>query len=354
MTDHSSIPPTEPEDRNADLRRQIGDALEKGSVAEAHPAPGDSSFFDALLEMRRHVDAETDQPTGDAAGRMWAGIEEATRKEEGESVRPARPRQLRESTDHTSRKPAARLGRHVSNLRTVQITWLSAAAVVLATAVITVLMLRAPEPLLVASAGETSLEYTTDDGSVVTLRAHSDLYQLDAGDSGARFRLEGEAFFDVTERSKGPFSVVAGTAIVEVLGTRFNLGTWSGETGVYLEEGRVRFAHATSGQDVILLPGQSSRTEGDDVLPPVAAAPARHTDWLEDALEFDQQPVHLIARELEQQYDVDLGIPDSLAAETLSGRLILGSVDESLQDLARALGGRFVPSGPDAYRFESQ
>ncbi|NNF04722.1 MAG: hypothetical protein HKN17_09660, partial [Rhodothermales bacterium] len=134
----------------------------------------------------------------------------------------------------------------------------------------------------------------------------------------------------------------------------FNVGTWSGETTVYLEEGRIRFVHASGGQDVILAPGQSSRTEGERLLPPVGAAPTEHTDWLRNELEFDQQPVHLIARELEQQYDIDIDVPDSVASQTLSGRLLLGGVDASLGDLALALGGRFVPSGSGSYRFETR
>lgn len=341
MTDDPGYPRDEQEDRNADLLRRIGEALEEGSVAEARPAPGDSPFFDALLGMKDRAQASADRSADAASRRMWAGIEEATQAGRHE---PA---------DRDLREPAERSGRRAS-VRPIRLAWLSAAAVVLAAAVITLLMLRSPRPVLVASAGETSVEYTTDDGSVVMLRAHSDLYRLSAAGSGARFRLEGEAFFDVTTRREGAFAVEAGDAVVEVLGTRFNVGTWSGETSVYLEEGRVRFAHASSGKDVVLLPGQSSRTDGDDVLPPVATVPTEHTDWLAGALEFDQQPVRLVLRELEQQYDITINVPDTLATETLSGRLLLGSVEESLRDLAVTLGGRFVSSGPDAYRFESR
>ncbi|MEX0599943.1 MAG: FecR domain-containing protein, partial [Rhodothermales bacterium] len=304
-----------------------------GAAADTRPTPDDGPFFGSLMEMKRLEDARRDRPSEEAAQRVWARVDDATRSTR---IRPDRSAVRR------------------SDRRTPRWVWLSAAAAVLAFAVVTMLTLRTPEPVLVARAGAASIEFTTEDGSLVTLRAHSDLYRLDAPDAGARYRLEGEAFFDVTERSTGTFAVEAGTAVVEVLGTRFNLSTWSGETSVYLEEGRIRFVHAASGREVVLQPGQSSRTITDGVLDPMDDVPDMHVDWLAGAIEFDQQPVRVVAAELEQHYDIAIEIPDTMADETLSGRVLLGSVEESLEDLGLALGGRFIPAGPDVYRFESQ
>lgn len=235
--------------------------------------------------------------------------------------------------------------------RTPAWVWMSAAAAVVLAGIVALLTLGGPDAELVAAAGAERTEYTTADGSVVTLRPYSNLYQVDASGSDVRYRIEGEAFFDVVERDEGTFAVEAGTALVEVLGTRFNLSTWGEGTAVFLEEGRIRFSHLTTGGAVTLDPGQSSRAAAGGVAAPVDEAPDVYLDWLSGAVAFEQRPARLVAAELEQHFDIDLDIPEAPGVETLSGRILLTDPASSLDDLGQVMGGRFVEAGPDVYRF---
>ncbi|MEX1054818.1 MAG: FecR domain-containing protein, partial [Rhodothermales bacterium] len=214
---------------------------------------------------------------------------------------------------------------------------------------ILIVFLTRPDATLVARAGADAMDYTAADGSVVTLRPYSDLYELE----DSHYRIEGEAFFVVTKRDRGGFIVEAGQARVEVLGTRFNLSTWGGETAVYLEEGRIQFA--ARGEAVILEPGQLSRfTVGGEISQPQEEAPGEHLDWLNGEIQFEQRPVRLVAAELEQHFGVHITIPGSMQDETLTGRVLLDAREQSLEDLGRAMGGTLVEVRPDYYRFESQ
>ena len=216
-------------------------------------------------------------------------------------------------------------------------------------AVLLIVFLTRPQASLIASAGADAVEYTAADGSVVTLRPYSELYKV--GES--RYRIEGEAFFVVTKRDGSRFVVEAGQAQVEVLGTRFNLSTWGGETAVYLEEGRIRFE--ASGEAVILAPGQWSRvTGGGELMEPLAEAPDQHLDWLNGEMHFEQRPVRLLAAELEQHFGIHLTISGSMQDETLSGRILLDAKEQSLEDLGRVMGGTFVEVRRNFYRFEPQ
>ncbi|OOG18892.1 hypothetical protein BWD42_02725 [Sphingobacterium sp. CZ-UAM] len=75
-------------------------------------------------------------------------------------------------------------------------------------------------------------------------------------------KLDGEAFFDVTKNPKKKFSVqTAANAVVEVLGTRFNVDAYHTDSTVRttLEEGRVQFKYQsdTGPKSLLLEPSQT-------------------------------------------------------------------------------------------------
>ena len=300
-------------EEDAELARRIGIGLERGSVTRAEPR---DAFLEALLGFR----GQAERPSEASSRRVWERIEESTR--------PAR-------LDRPPRRSPLRR----------RWVWATAAAA----AVIVMFILTRPTTTLVASSEADAVEYIAADGSVVTLRPHSELYSV----GNSRYRIEGEAFFIVTKRDRGRFVVEAGDAQVEVLGTRFNLSTWGGETAVYLEEGRIRFEAA--GEAVTLEPGQSSRVvAGGEPMRPLAAAPDEHLDWIQGEMQFEERPVRLLTAEMEQHFGIRLTIPGSIQDETLSGRILLDEREQSLDDLGRAMGGRFVEVDRNSYRFVPQ
>lgn len=300
------------DDPDLALARQIG--ARQGSEAGT-----DQDFLHALAAFG---DAATTPPPPEVSARLWAAI--------APSVTAGRPGVRR----------VAPLGR-----------WLAAAMVVLALGLAWWLLRPTATPALVAQSQSTTLRYTTPDGSVVTLRPHSRLMALETREDVQRYQLVGEGYFEVVPNPSRTFVVETEAARVSVLGTRFNVSTWGAQTTVYLDEGRVALEHRTSGQTVVLAPGQRSQT-GADGLAPRAADRLEYLDWLRNELVFTQQPLRQVVAEVQQHFDVRLELPDTLLSETLSGRILLQDPTASLRDLGTVLGGRFVPAGTKRFRWQ--
>ncbi len=95
------------------------------------------------------------------------------------------------------------------------------------------------------------------DGTKVWLNAESRLvYPSRFGPGRREVAVKGEAYFDVAADAARPFIVKAGGMDVEVLGTQFNLNTYSGAIYATLTQGKVRTAAA--GGSVILNPGEQA------------------------------------------------------------------------------------------------
>ena len=225
-----------------------------------------------------------------------------------------------------------------------------AASVAIAAVVAWLVLADAPEPVQVAAATTSIEAYTAPDGSTIRLRPHSTLYRIDS-EGERRYRLNGEALFEVTPRPNRPFVVEAGALRVQVLGTTFTAHTW-GQPAVFLQEGRVQLSTATDGEGVILQPGQrSTLTAAGTLTPPTAADSTAALDWLRQEVVFQSQPMADVVAELEQHYDLTITLPDAVAAETLSGQIALGTPQQSLEDLGLVLGGWFERVDARTYRF---
>jgi ferric-dicitrate binding protein FerR (iron transport regulator) len=58
-----------------------------------------------------------------------------------------------------------------------------------------------------------------------------------------------------------------------------------------------------------------------------------------------------VSAELARHYGVEVVLPANVEGETVSGSLVLGPRDETLEALGRVLGGRFEDNGTGVYRF---
>ena len=325
--------PTLPDhDRDLQMARSIGRQLESGRPLS--PLAAADPMMDALLQFRTAYTASQDTllPEADVSRRLWNAIAEVTINR-----RPARIVMLR---------PAVfRFAVAASLLAAVAIGWL--------------LMRPAATPQLLAEAGTVIVRHVLDDGSAVTLRPHSRLVvrHIEKGFSfqAVHYRLEGEAFFDVTHDEGRTFAVEAGPGLVSVLGTEFNVSTWSDEVSVFLREGRVELKNTASGQAVVLSPGQTGAVWADRVaVRDEPAAEATWLDWMNGEIVFRQAPIGDVVEELAFHYDIHIEVPPERAAETITGPIALDSLDEVLVRLDRVMsGGRFVQTGPSEYRFEA-
>ena len=200
-------------------------------------------------------------------------------------------------------------------------------------------------PTVVASASGEIETWTGPDGSTVALRPQSQLVRQ----GGERaYALTGEAFFDVESDPSRPFTIETAAGDVRVLGTRFNVSTWGGETHVYVEEGRVEISSRSNalvlnaGEGGVLLGASAERLRS-----PEADA---FLDWQRGEAVFSRESVQRVASEIEHHFAVVVRLPPGVGRETVSGVIALDSAPQALEQLGRILGGTFQREG-GAYRF---
>jgi ferric-dicitrate binding protein FerR (iron transport regulator) len=202
---------------------------------------------------------------------------------------------------------------------------------------------------LVAVAARTERDTVTlADGSTVILAAESRLeYPGEFAATSRDVTLVGEAFFRVSQDAAKPFVVRAGTALVQVVGTEFVVRTpadSANDVTIAVAEGSVsvRPRGAPSGQGVLLHPNQVARVNPEGVTTVSDAGDLdRYLGWVEGRLVFDNAPLPVVLAELERWYALEFRVVDAnLSSRRVTARLRVGSLQETMDALALALGVR--------------
>jgi ferric-dicitrate binding protein FerR (iron transport regulator) len=232
--------------------------------------------------------------------------------------------------------------------------WGKIAAVIAISAILSIYFFQfqnMQQPL--ASAGSTMITVTLSDGSTVTLRPHSTLFENQISAEQQSYKLDGEAYFSVLKNQNREFIVNTEDGSVEVLGTEFNVRTWDNSTDVYLESGSLRFSSVVNkDMNVLLSPGQfSSITKGEPLSTPQQAEEEQFTSWKNNEIIFTNRRATSIFSELEHHYSITIVAPNDVNSELLGGSISLESADQSLQNLGTVLGGRFLQTGTNTYEF---
>lgn len=154
---------------------------------------------------------------------------------------------------------------------------------------------------------------TLSDGSTIMLNSGTELKYPESfkGLDSRRIYLNGEAYFDVKENKEKPFIVRTKRMSVRVLGTEFNISSYSNEssTSVVLKEGSVRvYRPSQTKKDidgVVLMPGQQAKIEKRDIMIQKVNVD-EHLVWTEGKLSFVDERFEDILKELERHYDIDI------------------------------------------------
>lgn len=146
---------------------------------------------------------------------------------------------------------------------------------------------------------------TLSDGSVVRLNRNSRLQLQNEPGHSRKAWLEGEAYFDIQTDPERPFTISSGDALVEVLGTSFNVK--GGEKVlVAVEEGVVslRNSHHEERSAALLSAGQLGilSSNGEDLKIETADV-ENYFSWLSGHIRFDRMPFEKVIRQLERIYD---------------------------------------------------
>lgn len=153
--------------------------------------------------------------------------------------------------------------------------------------------------------GEYSL--TLADGTRVRLNSESSLkYPVQFIGSIRKVELTGEAFFEVAHNADKPFIVKALDNEVKVLGTKFNVSSYSDEEYVAttLVEGSVQVE--VLGNTQLLKPGfQAVVKKGDNKFAVNKVNTDLYTSWTTGVFRFKDQSLEEICHQLSRWYDVD-------------------------------------------------
>lgn len=125
--------------------------------------------------------------------------------------------------------------------------------------------------------------------------------------SQRKVELEGEAYFEVAKNKKVPFVVSTSGQQVQVLGTHFNISSYSdeGELKTTLLEGSVKVVAANT---IVLKPGQQSnlKRNGSGGLKVSTANIAQVMAWKNGFFHFEKENLHEVMRQLSRWYDIEV------------------------------------------------
>lgn len=233
--------------------------------------------------------------------------------------------------------------------------YLKYAAIILFSILLSILYLqiRDQQPTLIASSGSEIKTVELRDGSLVTLRPNAHLYSIEMSEFAHTVRLDGEAFFSITNQPDRSFFVEADNGLVEVLGTQFNIRTWQNSTTVYLDSGSLRLSSINGENEIILQPGQVSTVQSDyQISEPIETEKEYYTSWQQNILIFNNRKTSTIFRELEYHFSIQIEAPAEIENTILGGSISLESLQTALQNLGVVLDGDFVLISENRYRFE--
>ena len=148
------------------------------------------------------------------------------------------------------------------------------------------------------------------DGSKVWLNAASSIrFPVSFAGDSRRVEVSGEAYFEVAKNPSMPFKVdVAGKNEIEVLGTHFNINSYTDEVSIKttLLEGRVKVTSLKTGESKLITPGQQAQVNTDGQIEIKKADPDKVMAWKNGYFNFDGADTRIVMQLISRWYDVDV------------------------------------------------
>lgn len=162
------------------------------------------------------------------------------------------------------------------------------------------------------------------DGSRVWLNAASSLrFPATFSTDKRKVELTGEGYFEVAKNKAKPFEVVTGNAVVEVLGTHFNINAYNDEAEVRttLLEGSVNVRGENSGATIV--PGEQAvlTNTSNKVGVKKNVDVEEVTAWKNGLFQFKQADVQTIMRQIARWYNVDVVYENGIPNKKFDGKI---------------------------------
>ncbi len=193
---------------------------------------------------------------------------------------------------------------------------------------------------------------TLPDGTTIKLDAGSSIkYPKNFNESTREVYLSGEGYFDVARNEEKPFKINTKNAVIQVLGTIFNVRSWSVSdiVKVAVVEGKVSLRSNIRDIDdeAIITAGYVSTLDIFGILTsPEKTDPVKHTKWMEFEMSFEDAPLKEIFNQLERWYGLDIKVNDDAILQERIKLYIPNRPIEGVLDLiSKMLGIQYELSG---------
>lgn len=198
--------------------------------------------------------------------------------------------------------------------------------------------------MLTASTTDNTKEIILSDGSTVTLSRYSSLqYPEKFEDDTRTVILSGEGYFDVSKDKTHPFIVETSDVQVKVLGTQFNVQSYTHNSYIKttLLEGSVAVSNSHNSNTEILKPNESAtfNKKSGDLLKESEENASEEVSWKSGTLLFNNKPLSDIADDLSNYFNISINIADSnLKDHKLTARFNQNESIEEILDLLQNAG----------------
>ena len=164
------------------------------------------------------------------------------------------------------------------------------------------------------------------DGSKVWLNSGSSIrYPTSFTGKERKIHLSGEAYFEVAKNAAMPFKVnVNGKTEVEVLGTHFNINSYTDEPSINttLLEGRMRVTSFASHDTRLIAPGEQAQLKENGQIDVNRSVNIDQVmAWKNGVFNFDDADLPIVLRQLSRWYDIDIVYEGPVPQREFGGKM---------------------------------
>lgn len=162
------------------------------------------------------------------------------------------------------------------------------------------------------------------DGSKVWINAASSISFPTAFNGKERqVKITGEVYFEVAKNKTKPFLVKAGNQLVEVLGTHFNINSYTDEPDIKttLLEGAVKIRQLNTGFSALLKPGQQAVNKLSAPIVVQDADMEQAIAWKNGLFQINDANIEVIMRQASRWYDVEVEFEGKIPHRQFSGKI---------------------------------